>query len=316
MEKPNLNEVGKQSFDRHKYAEKICIQMTLLNIVLSTVKLIAGIFGNSMALIADAFHSLTDAITTVGVIICLRISKRPPDKEHPYGHGKIESIATKIIALVLIGLGILMLIAAVRTIMTGDLLVPAGVTIWIVIVSILAKEFSYWYTLNAAKKINSTVLAADAWHHRTDALSSIAVLFGIIGARMGFPILDPIMAGLVSLFIMWAGYKLLRESIDELMDTLPDTDIPKRIEELCSEIPGLKGVRNIKVRKYGSFLVIDCVIVVDPLITVDEGHQLASLSKKKIIEDNDNIKEVFIHVSPNEKQAQGDHGENEDTINK
>ena len=311
METSNLKEVDKQSFDRHKYGEKICIQMTLLNILLSTAKLIAGIFGNSMALIADAFHSLTDAITTVGVIICLRISKRPPDKEHPYGHGKIESIAAKMIALVLIGLGVLMLIAAIRTIMVGNLSVPAGITIWIVIISIVAKEFSYWYTLNAAKKINSTVLAADAWHHRTDALSSIAVLFGIIGARMGFPILDPIMAGLVSLFIIWAGYKVLRESVDELMDTLPDKDIPKRIKELCLEIPGVKDARNIRVRKYGSFLVIDCVIVVDPLISVDEGHNLASLSKKKIMEDNDNIKDVFIHVSPNKDQSQESQGENE-----
>ena len=300
-------------FDKNKYGERVCLHILILNIFLSVIKFMVGVLGNSVALIADAFHSLTDVFTTVCVIICLRISKQPPDKEHPYGHGKIESITAKIISLVLIGVGLLMLVASIRKILIGNLLIPAEITIWVAALSILVKEFSYRYTLIAANKIQSTVLAADAWHHRTDALSSVAALFGIIGARFGYPVLDPIMAGLVSLFIVWAGYRLLRESIDELMDTLPDKDIPKRIKELCNEVPGVKGVRNIKVRKYGVFLIVDCVIVVNPLITVDEGHQLAILSKKRIIEDNDNIKEVFIHVSPNENQS---HEENKNMPNK
>ena len=287
--------------DKNKYGEKVCFHILILNIFLSIIKLIAGILGNSVALIADAFHSMTDVVTTVCVIVCLRISRQPPDREHPYGHGKIESIAAKIISLVLIVVGAVMLFAATRKVLSGNLLIPTEIAIWAAILSIIVKEFSYRYTVTAANKIQSTVLAADAWHHRTDALSSVAALFGIVGARLGYPVLDPIMAGVVSIFIMWAGFKLLRESIDELMDTIPDKKIPQKITELALGIPGVKSVRNIKIRKYGIFLVVDCVIVVDPQITVDEGHNLATLVKERIMEAKDNIKEVFIHVSPNEK---------------
>lgn len=289
--------------DRNKYGEKVCIHILILNIFLSTIKLLAGIFGNSVALIADAFHSMSDVLTTVCVIVCLRISRQPADREHPYGHGKVESIAAKIISLVLIAVGAVMLVAAIKRVLSGSLLIPTEVAIWAALLSIIVKEFSYRYTAVAANKIQSTVLAADAWHHRTDAFSSIAALLGIVGARLGYPVLDPIMAGVVSLFIIWAGFKLLRESIDELMDTIPDKKIPQMITKLSKEVLGVKDVRSIKIRKYGTFLVVDCVIVVDPHITVDEGHNLATLSKERIMRANDNIKEVFIHVSPNEKEV-------------
>jgi len=288
--------------EKNKYGEKVSLHILVLNVFLSIIKFIAGIFGNSVALIADSFHSLSDVLTTICVIICLRISRQPPDREHPYGHGKVESIAAKIISLVLIVVGALMLVAAIKRVLSGTLLIPAGITIWAAVLSIVVKEFSYRYTVSAANKIQSTILAADAWHHRTDALSSIAVLFGIVGARIGYPVLDPIMAGVVSIFIIWAGFKLLRESIDELMDTIPDKKIPQRITELSKEVPGVKAVRNIKIRKYGIFLVVDCVIVVNPHITVNDGHNLATLAEEKIMEANDNIKEVFIHVSPNEEE--------------
>ena len=303
---PHSNEPDEKDFDRGKYGEKVCIHMTLLSIFLAIIKFIAGILGNSIALIADAFHSLTDVITTIFVIISLRISQKPPDHDHPYGHGKIESIVAKIISLVLIGLGVLMMYVAISTIVSGNISTPTGIAVWVVIISILLKEFSYRYTLKAAKKIRSAALEADAWHHRTDAFSSIAVLIGVVGAMFGFPILDPIAAILVSLFIIWAGYKLLKGSIDELMDRLPSEDILKSIEESCSGIQGVRAVRNIKIRKYGAFLTIDCVIVVDPLITVQEGHQLATLSKQRIIENNDSVKEVFVHVSPNENKPEQD----------
>ncbi|MEW6623371.1 MAG: cation diffusion facilitator family transporter [Bacillota bacterium] len=292
--------LGKE--EKNRYGEQVCIHVLLLNILLAVIKMIAGIIGSSIALVADAFHSLSDVITTVGVIICLRISRRPPDKEHPYGHGKIESIAAKIISIILILVGVGMLVLAINKIIINNLLIPAEITLWAAGLSILVKEFSYRYTLAAAKKLNSTVLAADAWHHRSDAVSSVAALLGIAGARVGFPIFDPLMAGVVSVLIIWAGYKLLRDSIDELMDTLPDEQVVKEIYELCNGVVGVKKVRNVKIRKYGMYFMVDLVIVVDPMITVDEGHSLAAISRQKILEDNDMIKEVFIHVSPYENQ--------------
>lgn len=290
--------------EKSKYGEKVCFHVLIANIFLSIVKLVAGIVGNSVALIADAIHTLTDAITSVGVIVSLRISRKPADKEHPYGHGKIESIAAKIISLVLILAGVGMLMMAANKVISGDNMIPKEITIWAALISILVKELSYRYTIIVANKLNSTVLAADAWHHRTDALSSIPTLIGIIGARYGYPVLDPLMAGIVAIFIVWAGYKLLRDSIDELMDRIPDKEIPEKIGELCNKVEGVKEIRNIKIRKYGMFLVVDLVIVVNPSITVYEGHNLAVQTKKKIIEEIDGIKEVFIHVSPFEKQEE------------
>jgi cation diffusion facilitator family transporter len=286
---------------KSRYGEKVCFHVLIMNVFLSVIKLVTGFMGNSFALIADAVHSLTDGITTVGVIISLRISRKPPDKEHPYGHGKIESVAAKIISIFLVAVGIGMLITAFKKVMSGDILVPKGIAIWVALLSIIAKELSYRYTLIAANKLQSTVLAADAWHHRTDALSSVAALIGIIGARFGNVILDPLMAGLVAIFIIWAGYKLLRESIDELIDTLPDEKIPINISNLCEKVEGIKEVRNIKIRKYGMFYIVDLVIVVDPSITVQEGHNVAIVTRKKIINEIEGIKDVFIHVSPFEK---------------
>ncbi len=289
---------GDTIMEKTRYGEKVSFNVLLLNIILTIVKIIAGIFGNSIALIADAFHSLTDVITTVGVIISLRISRRPPDKEHPYGHGKIESIAAKIISLVLIILGAAMLVTAAIKIMEGVSAVPKEIAIWAAAASILVKEFSFRYTIRAANKLKSTILAADAWHHRSDALSSVAALFGIVVARLGYPLWDPIAAGIVSLFIVWAGLKILKTSIDELMDTLPDEEILKEIHKICADIDGVKKVRNVKVRKYGMYLIVDLTIVVDSQITVDEGHKLATITEHAIMESSDQINQVFTHVSP------------------
>ncbi len=277
----------------------VCFHVLLVNAALTLIKFVTGILGNSSVLVADAIHSLSDVLTTGGILWALKLSHKPPDWEHPYGHGKIESIASKLVALLLIAAGIGIIISVYHQISRGVLVIPHEIAIGGALISLVAKELSYQYMNYMAKRINSTVLVADAWHHRSDALSSLVALVGILGARWGFPILDPLLAGVVSFLIIWVGCKLLRSAVEELMDTIPDKDIIEQIRAAGERVGGVEKARNIKIRRYGSTQVVDLVIAVDGRLTVEEGHSLAISVKENIKNQVNGIDEVFIHVSPN-----------------
>lgn len=288
--------------DKEARGERVCLHVLLINGFLTLIKFIAGIIGNSSVLVADAIHSLSDVLTTGGVLVALKLSKKPADWNHPYGHGKIESVAAKIVSIVLIGAGVGMLVSAYNQISKGVIVIPHEIALWAALVSVIIKELSYHYVMFTAKRIKSTVLSADAWHHRLDALSSVVALAGILGARAGYPILDPLLAALVSLCVIGMGFKLFRGAVDELIDALPDQELCDEICACGESVPGVEQVRDVKLRKYGSSIVIDLIIVVDGRITVEEGHGLAVSAKEAIMEKIEQADEVFIHVSPNLKE--------------
>ncbi|WZL74690.1 cation diffusion facilitator family transporter [Clostridiaceae bacterium 35-E11] len=268
------------------------------NILLTTLKGIIGFFAGSTAMIADAFHSGSDMVSTAIVLHGIKISHQPPDERHHYGHAKAESIVAKIIAIILIvtaaGIGT----SAYNSLKNPNLKPPGSIAIYAAVLSIVVKEWMYRYTVNIGNKIQSQALVADAWHHRTDAFSSIAALIGITGAVLGFPILDPLAGIAVAIMIMRAALSIYWNAITELMDTAPPKDTLHEIERIALMVEGISSVHEVKARKHGNQIYVDMKICVDRYMTVEQGHHLASLVKHNILNSMNNIKDVLIHVNP------------------
>lgn len=284
--------------DRFTQGQQVSLQTMVANGFLTAAKLIAGILANSSAMVADAVHSGSDVLTTIGVFFSFRIAKRPADREHPYGHGRAESITAKLLAVILIAVGIWIFASSLERVISKQFTVPGKLALWAALVSIIVKEWMYWYTIRIAKKINSSALAADAWHHRSDAFSSIASLLGIWGARNGYPVLDPLVGGVVALFIIWVGWKILKESIDELMDTRIDDQVLEKITDCVEGTEGVLALHNLKVRKYGSFYIVDLKIGVDSQASIQEAHGIAKSVKHCILGQVEWVSDVMIHVNP------------------
>jgi len=284
--------------DHYKEGEQGALVGIFINLGLFFFKAFAGIFGASHAMISDALHTASDFFTSVGVLVGFKIAKQPADKDHPYGHGRAESIMAKLVALALIIMGIKVAYDAMRVIVIGDLATPHMVALWAAVVSIVIKEGLFQYTHRIGKKISSTSLMADAWHHRTDALSSVAALIGIGGARMGVPILDPIAALIVAALVIKVGFFAFHKAYDELMDgTLPE-DVMKDINRLASEVKGTRRIKNVKARKLGIDIFIDMTIDVDPQMSVLDAHNITAEIRSSLFANLCNVKDVLIHVEP------------------
>ncbi|MCT4607243.1 MAG: cation diffusion facilitator family transporter [Marinisporobacter sp.] len=281
------------------------------NILLTGLKIIIGVIASSTAMIADALHSGSDIIATTIVLHGIKISHRPPDEEHHYGHGKAESIVAKIIAVLLIITGIGIGASAYHSLKSPNLQAPQSIAIWAAGLSIIVKEWMYRYTVKIGKKIESQALIADAWHHRTDAFSSIAALIGITGAVMGYPILDPIAGIVVALMIIKAGFSIYLDAINELMDTAPSEEIIEQLRKISLSVDGVKNVHKIRARKNGNQIYVDLVICVDKYITVEQGHHFATQAKYNILDAIPNIKDVVVHVDPYPLEA-SDHPQKKD----
>ncbi|MCT4595524.1 MAG: cation diffusion facilitator family transporter [Anaeromicrobium sp.] len=284
--------------ERIKLGNKVLTITIALNIILTIIKVMAGLRGNSSAMVADGLHSLSDVITSIGIIISLFISSKPRDEEHPYGHEKAESIASFLLALVLVVTGAQIGYHSIKTIIHKTYAEPEFYTIIVGIISVLIKEYQYRITMGAAKKINSNAMMSDAWHHRSDAFSSIAALIGIIGSRLGYAYLDPVAGIIVSVIVVKVGIELLLQAVHELMDGSIDE---KEIEEIKDKVMEIKGVRNInqlRGRKHGSKTNLDINICVDPNITVYEGHKIGDIAQRDIKNEFSNIKEIIVHIDP------------------
>jgi len=270
----------------------------IVNILLTIIKGVIGLLAGSTAMVADSVHSGSDIISTVIVLQGIKVSHLPPDEEHHYGHGKAESIVAKIIAILLMVTAVGIGWSALQSLRNPELQPPGAIAILAALLSIIIKEWMYRYTVNVGRKIESQALIADAWHHRTDVFSSIAALIGIVGAVLGFPILDPLAGIAVSLLILKTAFSIYWEAISELMDTAPPKEIIKDLECISLSIEGIKSVHEIKARRHGSQIYVDMKICVDKDITVEQGHRLASKAKHRIIHTVKNIKDVMIHVNP------------------
>ena len=248
-------------------------------------------------MIADGVHSLSDVFSTIGVIIGLKLSSKKADKEHPYGHEKFESLTSVFLGIMLLLVSLGIGFSGIKNLVYGKYSIPGSLAIFAAVISIISKEAMYWYTLKYAKKINSTSLKADAWHHRSDSFSSIGALIGIIGARMGFPMLDPAMALLISIIIIKVSYDILKQSINQLMDTSVGDDAIKKMNAAIHSIDGVKNIDNLKTRLHASKIYVDVEISVESDISVEEGHKIA-MNVHNIIEKNKDVKHCMVHVNP------------------
>ena len=269
-----------------------------LNLILSIFKIMAGIIGKSNAMLADGVHTVSDALTTFVVLLGLKVSNKEADENHPYGHEKYEPIFAKILSLILVITGILIGIEGIKVLKSGDIKIPGRIALIAAIISIGIKEGMYRYTVKVAKEIKSLSMEADAWHHRSDALSSVGTFFGILGARLGLKILDPILAIVVSLIIIKVGIDLYLQSIRGLVDEAASDEIIEKIEKLTLSTDGVLGIKILKTRIFGSKIYVDMDIFVDGNISVVEGHNIAEkvhdIIEKKITD----VKHCMVHVEP------------------
>ena len=277
-------------------AMKVSFISITWNIILSIFKLFAGIVAHSGAMISDAVHSASDVLSTFIVIIGVKIANKESDKTHPYGHERMECVAAILFAT---GLGIGY--KGVLIISSNDyshLTVPGVLALIAAVVSIGVKEGMYWYTRAAAKKINSGALMADAWHHRSDALSSVGSFAGILGARLGYPIFDPIASVIICIFILKAAFEIFMDSINKMTDKACDDETIEIIRTLILKQEGVLGIDQIKTRLFGDRIYVDVEIQADGNISLKQAHDIAHYVHDAIENNIPKIKHCMVHVNP------------------
>ena len=283
---------------RYQMARRVSWNTMIGNILLTVVKAGVGIISGSSALVADALHSASDIATTVVVLYSMRIATLPPDPEHPYGHGRAESIGAKVLSVILVLVGLSMGVSSIRQLWAGTYAVPGRLALWAILLSIVVKEGMYRYTVAVGKKINSTALVADALHHRSDAFSSVAAFVGVIGARLGYPVFDSLAAAVVAVFIVKMGIQIFRSSLDELMDAQVHGNLRAEVHQYATGIPGVQHVDEVRIRRYGPQYIVDLKVSVDRHLTVREGHEIAAHVKGKLRDSLPFVGDVLVHVNP------------------
>jgi len=272
----------------------------MVSIGLVVIKGTAGILGNSYALIADAIESASDVFSSLVLFAGLRIAAKAPDKDHPYGHGKAEPLATTIIALTMTAAGVLIVVESIRNIITPHA-VPKTFTLWVLGIVILVKEVLFRFIIKVGEEVASTAVKADAWHHRSDAITSAAAFIGIaiaiIGGK-GYEVADDYAALIAAAIIFINAYSVFRPALNEVMDAAPSEDIIQEVKVLAQNVPGVQGLEKCFVRKMGFELFVDLHLMVDGDISVREGHDIAHAVKRVILNANPRIYDVLIHVEP------------------
>ena len=279
-------------------ASKVSI---IVNLVLSAFKLIAGIVASSYAMISDAIHSASDVVSSVIVIVGVKIANKKSDKSHPYGHERFECIASLILASILVVTGLGIGVSGIQNIFSGEYKqfeIPGLIALIAAIISIVVKEGMYWYARGIAKKINSSAVMADAWHHRSDALSSVGSFIGILGARMGFLVLDSIASTVIAIFIVKAGVEIFIQTVRELTDEACDEETVNKIYNIINKQAGVKRIDDVKTRKFGTKIYVDVEISADGEKTLNETHQIAESIHDEIEQEMTQVKHCMIHVNP------------------
>lgn len=273
-----------------------------VNVVLSLFKLLAGIIAGSGAMISDAIHSASDVASTVVVIIGVNMAGKRSDKEHQYGHERLECVSSILLAGLLMVTGVGIGISGIQKIIDGtsgkNLMVPGMLALVAAVVSLVVKEWMFWYTRAAAKKINSGALMADAWHHRSDALSSIGAFIGILGARMGYPILDPIASVVICIFIAKAAIDIFRDAIDKMVDHSCDEKTVQEMRKVILETEGVQRIDVLRTRLFGSKIYVDIEIAADDDMTLKEAHTIAEEVHRSIEKKFAEVKHCMVHVNP------------------
>lgn len=284
-----------------KIANKVSVITIIGNVVLSVFKFLAGIIAHSNAMISDAIHSASDVFSTIVVIIGIKFASKEPDKEHPYGHERLECVTAIILAMILFVTGLWIGFGAIKCIFTGnyhEASVPGTLALVAAIISIVSKEGMYWYTRFYAKKIDSDALMADAWHHRSDAFSSIGALIGIGGAKLGFPIMDAIASIVISAFISKASYDIFKDAMDKMIDHACDDETENLIRACVMGNENVMGIDMLKTRIFGNKIYVDLEILADASCTLKEAHHLAKDVHNKIEGTFPKVKHIMVYVNP------------------
>lgn len=287
-----------QSLSRYQLVRRVTLIGALVNALLATSKIILGLVGHSQGLVADGFHSIADLFTDALVILASRLGSQQADLDHPYGHGRIETAATVMLAILLMLTGIGIIGQAVYELIKPVKLSVHSFTLWVALISILSNEVLFHYTLRAAKKSQSELLRANAWHHRSDAASSLVVLIGITGSLLGYPYLDAIAAIIVGLLIVKMSWNFGWQSLRELVDTGVDPATLKRIEQTIYTVPGVTALHMLRNRSMAGRVLIDVHVQVASYITVSEGHYIATQVHHQLLSTLDNIEDVTVHIDP------------------
>ena len=280
--------------------KKITLLGLFVNAFLILLKFLAGFFGDSKALIADAVHSISDLFTDAVVLFGIKIGRKPPDAEHHFGHARIETLASAIVGLALIVTAIYIGIEAALNIYRNTAYHPTGLALAGAGMSIALKEALYRYTVIIGRRIKSQLIVANAWHHRSDALSSVAVLLGVAGTLINpaWHLLDAFAALIVSFFIIKVGLDILAKTLREFTDTAPRPEVIEKLMQLSRGVKGVMDAHDLRVRTSGGFYQAEIHIVVDGQLTVVEGHRIAKTVERCLTEEMDELDRVIVHVDP------------------
>ena len=301
----DFEEEGVDSKQRYKDIKRVTFVAILVNIFLAIGKISLGFIGQSQALVADGVHSLADLVSDVIVIVAAKEASKEADEEHPYGHGRIETVVEVLLGafLIIVAAGI-MIDASSRIVDPERLLSPTWFALLAAILSILANESLFQYTIKIANKINSNMLRANAWHHRTDAISSIIALVGIAGSMMGWQILDAIAAIGVSLLISKVGWDISWRSLRELIDTALEPERVDKIRDVILAVDGVKAVHSLRTRSMGGYALVDVhILVVNSRISVSEGHLISDRVIRALKREIDEVSDVTVHIDPEDDET-------------
>jgi cation diffusion facilitator family transporter len=288
---------------RYREIRKVTLIGSVVDLVLGVVKIAVGLFAGSQALIADGVHSLSDLATDFLVIFAAKHAHREADEEHPYGHGRIETVATVAlgVALAIVAVGIS--IDAFRRMASEETLLHHGVwALVIALISVASKEYIYQYTARVARRLRSNMMHANAWHSRSDAISSIIVVIGVGGAMAGFPYLDEVAAIAVALMIAKIGWDLLWTSLQELIDKALEPELVEDIRQRILEVDGVRACHMLRTRTSGSDSLVDVHLQVDPTLSVSEGHQIGERVRKRLIGEVEHVADVTVHIDPEDDE--------------
>lgn len=292
---------------REKKIMRVTLIGSFVNMLLTGGKIAAGIIGNSAAMLADGIHSLSDFVSDIVVMVCVKISSKGKDVDHHYGHGKYETLATLLISILLVFVAVKMCVSGIATIrksIEGEPIeTPGVIALWAALISIISKEALYQYTAKVGRKVSSPVVVANAWHHRTDAFSSIGSALGIGGAILlgeDWVILDPIVCCGISVAIFVTAIKMGIPSLKELLEVALPEEMQKEMIDIASGVEGVEGVHDLKTRRNGASIIVDAHIVVSPTITIVEAHNISTNVERALREKFGEDLQTSIHVEPDD----------------
>lgn len=299
--KDRTTPVGGAAADNQATAMRVSVVTIVINVILSAGKLFAGIVGRSGAMVSDSVHSISDVFSTFVVIAGIRLAGKKEDTEHPYGHERMECVAAIILAVFLATVGGGIGLSGIEKIVGGDydaLDIPGISSLIAAIASIIIKEWMFWYTRSAARRVNSPALLADAWHHRSDAMSSVGAFIGILFARLGFPVMDPIASVVISVFIIKAAVDVFRDGLDKMVDRSCDAETEREMTEIVLGVEGVRGINSLKSRLFGAKIYVDVEIFADGDLTLTESHNIAQRVHDAIESGFPDCKHCMVHVDP------------------